>query len=128
MTHENTTYPLLVRIMQAEGDPVFAVSRHSRAQIVVDDNFMDIAPDRYGIAHLLLTAPAMYEMLKETLDWMDEQYPADKYPLDPDNHYRRNFHDLVIARRRENIRCVLMQAEGQREMITFTPQKRQEAL
>ena len=27
---------------------------------------MDIAPDRYGIAHLLLTAPAMYEMLKET--------------------------------------------------------------
>jgi len=70
-----------------------------------------------GIAHLLLTAPAMYEMLKETLDWMDEQYPADKYPLDPDNQYRRNLHDLVIARRRENIRSVLMQAEGQREMV-----------
>ena len=116
MANENTTHPLLVRIMHTEGDPVFAVSRHARARIVVDQ-FADIAPERVGIAHLLLTAPAMYEMLKETLDWMDEQYPADKYPLDPDNQYRKNIHDLVIARRRENIRCVLMQAEGQRETV-----------
>ncbi len=116
MTHEHTTSALLVRVMHTEGDPVFAVSRHDRARIVVDQ-FADTAPDRIGIAHLLLTAPYMYEMLKETLDWMDKQYPADKYPLDPDNHYRRNLHDLVIARRRENIRSVLMQAEGQRETV-----------
>ena len=115
MANENTTNALLVRIMHTEGEPVFAVSRHERARIVVDQ-LADIAPERVGIAHLLLTAPAMYEMLKETLDWLDEQYPADKYPLDPDNQYRKNFHDLVIARRRENIRSVLMQAEGQREM------------
>src|ERR1700679_1841186 len=111
MANENTTNALLVRIVHTEGEPVFAVSRHERARIVVDQ-FADIAPERIGIAHLLLTAPAMFEMLKETLDWLDEQYPADKYPLDPDNQYRRNFHDLVIARRRENIRSVLMQAEG----------------
>jgi hypothetical protein len=65
---------------------------------------------------LARVAPAMYEMLKETLDWLDEQYPADKYPLDPDNQYRRNLHDLVIARRRENIRSVIAQVEQWREV------------
>ena len=34
------------------------------------------------------------------------------YPLEPDNHYRTNINDLATASRRENIRSVIMLAEG----------------
>lgn len=63
------------------------------------------------------TTSALYEMLKETLRWFDEKYPSDKYPLEPDHHYRVNINDLATASLRENIRSVLMQADSQREMI-----------
>jgi len=63
------------------------------------------------------TTAALYEMLQETLRWFDEKYPADRYPLEQENHYRINMGDLATASLRENIRSVLMSAEGQHEPI-----------
>lgn len=75
------------------------------------------------------TTSALYEMLKEALHWFDEKYPADKYPLEPDHHYRINMNDLAIASLRENIRSVLTLAEGQQEMIgKLTLQQKQGVL
>lgn len=75
------------------------------------------------------TTSALYEMLEETLRWFDEKYPADKYPLEYENHYRINMSDLATASLRENIRSVLTLADGQRQMIgELVPQQKQGAL
>ena len=63
------------------------------------------------------TTAALYEMLQEALRWFDDKYPADRYPLEQENHYRINMNDLATASLRENIRSVLTLADGQREMI-----------
>ncbi len=59
------------------------------------------------------TTAALYEMLQETLRWFDEKYPADRYPLEQENHYRINMNDLATASLRENIRSVLTLSDNQ---------------
>lgn len=61
------------------------------------------------------TIATLYEMLQEALRWFDEKYPADRYPLEHENHYRVNMGDLATASLRENIRSVLTQADGQQK-------------
>ena len=61
------------------------------------------------------TTAALYEILEETLRWFDDKYPADRYPLEHENHYRVNMSDLATASLRENIRSVLALAEGQQK-------------
>ena len=125
LPYECTPYPWLVRIMYVDGEPMFSIYEHTRAQIVADREFWPecrrpneveeyfpldehafIMPNRVGVARLIVSAPTMYELLKETLEWLDDKFPADKYPLDLDNHYR-NRCDIAVARRRESIRSII---------------------
>lgn len=133
LPYDCTRAPWLVRIMWNDGETAFFVYEHTHACIAVDrefwpdwytppadkdgyyqpDEYVGVMSSRLGVARMIAAAPSMYEMLQETLRWFDEKYPADKYPLEQENHYRINMNDLAIASLRENIRSVLTLTENQ---------------
>lgn len=138
---ECTPYPWMVRLIDAGGEPAFAVYEHTHPVIGVDSNYWPdryevppekdgyfpieeysgVMPNRMGVARMILLAPAMYHLLHSMLEFLDTNYPAEKYPHDIEHpEDRKKFAEWVVARDRESIRDILQKVETGRG-LKLTP-------
>jgi hypothetical protein len=129
---ECTPYPWMVRLMQADGEPAFAVYEHTVPVIAVDreywpdsyerpvekggyfpiEEYSAVMANRMGVVRMILLAPAMYHLLGNMLEFLDTHYPAEKYPHDIEHpEDKQAFAEWVIARDRESIRDILQKVQ-----------------
>lgn len=129
---ECTPYPWMVRLMNTGLGPAFTVYEHVEPVIAIDrdywpdrydapaekdgyfpiEKYSGIMPNRMGVCRMLLLAPAMYHLLESMLEFLDTNYPAEKYPHDIEHpEDREKFAEWVLARDRESIRDILQKVE-----------------